>query len=306
MGIRLFLVLIFVSVLPAFAQSNPDFDSSSQKQKMACLLKKPFIFGASISAGYQDISDATAAFTKIQMSQLLGGNPQYFGPNADPITRLAKQYNAHPQITNISEILNTMEYSAVGADQFLAYIKDPAQLKNAQESTVLASVDGLYWPAVYSDDCSWSDYAIEQTREVIRFARKNHIPILLGNVPYEDVSKVPQIVQMGWAPPKVQCAQKINLFLVKACRLQDQCYILDMNRIVENLKGSLGPRDRSGIFFNGQNYEYNDFREDGVNLYNSPKKVNARDRSNPVPHGMQYLMTYIEKSIAWNLPACAN
>ncbi len=298
------MMLIYVYSGAVFGQSNPDFNLASQKEKMACLLGKPFIFGASISAGYQDLSDATTAFTKLQMSQLLGRSSQHLGNNPDPITRLAHQYVSNPQVTNISEILNTMEHSSVGADQFLTYIQDPAQKQTAVDSTVLASIDGLYWPTIYGDDCSWAEYAMERTEDVILFAKNNKIPLLLGNVSYEDESKVAAVIKAGWEPPKIKCAQKVNSFLIKKCRLEHQCYIIDMHRMVENLKGNLGPRDQSGIFFEGQNYEYNEFRQDGVHLYNSPSKTNSRDAAKPIPNGMRYLMTYIEKSIAWNLPDC--
>jgi hypothetical protein len=301
-----FLLSLIISV-PFFASAEPDFDPSSQQTKLACLFAKPLIFGASISAGYSGVSDATAAFIHLKTSPLLGTDPHYFGANPDPVTRLAKKYNKDAQITNISEIINQMQYGSVGVDQFFGYISEsPENLNNAKSSSVLASIDGLYWPAIYGDDCSWTEYAIHKTREIIQFAKKNQIPMLLGSVPDEDPSKVSMILtgSGGWVQPKQQCVKMTNDFLHRECRVEDQCYILDMHAIVENLKGSNGPHDHLGIWFQGENYDYNQFRSDGVHLWNQPKRIRKGVQAPSIPDGMKYVMTYIEKSVAWNLNSC--
>lgn len=307
MRIQATLMFSLVISVTTFAAGTPDFDPASQETKLACLFTKPLIFGASISAGYSGIGDATAAFAKLKTSSFLGTDPHHFGANPGPITRLAEKYNKNAQVTNIAEIINTMKHGSIGADQFLAYIAEsPENFKNAQSSSVLASIDGLYWPTIYGDDCSWTEYAVQKTQEVIQFAKDNQIPILLGSIPDEDPSKVSTILTTsgGWAPPKRQCVKMVNDFLRRNCRLEDQCYILDMHRIIENLKGSNGPRDHSGIWYKGKDYAYNDFRKDGVHLYNDPTGLARVGTLDNIPNGMKYAMTYIEKSIAWNLNSC--
>lgn len=307
MRMRATLLFSFLISVPIFAASSPDFDPDSQKAKLTCLLARPFIFGASISGGYSGISDGTAAFAKLKASQLFGTDLHYFGGNPDPVTRLARKYNKNPEITNIAEIINQMPHSSIGPDQFLAYISaSPENLRNAQASSVLASIDGLYWPTIYGDDCYWTESAIQGTREVIQFAKNNRIPMLLGSVPNEDPNKVSTLLTASgsWSPPKPQCVKMVNDFLRQECKPEDQCYILDMHRIVENLKGSLGPHDRTGIWYQGTDYGYNDLRNDGVHLYNSPTGSVRNGTYNGVPNGIRYVMTYIEKSVAWSLPSC--
>ena len=307
MQIRLTILLSLLISMPIFADSRPDFDPSSQREKLACLLERPLIFGASVSAGYSGVSDATAALAKLKASEVFGTDSHYLGANPDPVTRLARKYSRDPKVTNIAEIINQMQYGSIGPMQFLKYISASTEnYENAKSSTVLASIDGLYWPTIYGDDCYVTERAIEWTRDIIQFGKENGIPLLLGNVPEEDASKVSALLKAsgGWSSPKSQCLKMVNEFLATECLVDQQCYVIDMYRIIENLKGTLSPYDRSGIWYKGKNYEYNDFREDGVHLFNSPRQANRNGASLEVPVGMRYAMTYIEKAIAWNLPAC--
>ena len=118
------LALNFLLAVPLLAMAEPDFDPKSQQTKLGCLFAKPLIFGASISAGYSGVGDATAALLNLKKSSLFGSDPHYFAANPDPVSRLAKSYNENSQVTNISEIINQMQHGSVGADQFLAYISE--------------------------------------------------------------------------------------------------------------------------------------------------------------------------------------
>lgn len=270
---------------------------------------KPLIFGASISAGYRDISDGIAAKAKLTFGEKFGGDYLYFGTNHGPITRLANEYNPKAEITNISEMINQMPFSSIGPDQFKAYISKPKGLKNARSSSVLASIDGLYWATIYGPGCGATEYALEGMSEVIQFGRKHNIPVIVGNVPQEDPSKVLLLLKGGgpipanWNEPQFECLEMVDQFLKQECKLENQCYIVDFRRVVKNIEGNLGPHDREGIAFEGKNYLYNDFRQDGVHLWNSPP---FNTGGSDIPNGMRYLMTYIKKSIAWNLPECVD
>ena len=61
-----------------------------------------------------------------------------------------------------------MEYGAVAVDQFANYIKVPSQEAKLKNSSLIASIDGLYWPTIYGPegDCSWANYAIRGTRSM--------------------------------------------------------------------------------------------------------------------------------------------
>ena len=70
------ILIITITSLP-FAYGNDE----NVNKRLSCVLKKPFILGASISAGYKDLGDATAAYTKLNLSKLTGGDSSYFGHN---------------------------------------------------------------------------------------------------------------------------------------------------------------------------------------------------------------------------------
>lgn len=184
--------IIAIAIVTSFFTVLVHAQDTAEKEKLSCLFERPFIFGASISAGYGTLSDGVNAIATLKANEYISSSfaAKPLGSNPDPVTRLARTYHPNPQITNISEIINIMEHSSIGADQFISYANDSAKEPNLAKSSVIVSVDGLYWPTIYGDDCSTTDYAIQGTRAVIRYAHNRGIPLLLGNVPFEDPSKV--------------------------------------------------------------------------------------------------------------------
>lgn len=308
----MFLRFVFLGILSLFC-CNGIAQEATEQERLACLFKKPFIFGASISGGYGGVTDGARAAMDFNWR-----NRKYLGSNPDPVTRLARKYHKNPEITNISEIINFMPNDSVGYLQWRDYVSVPQNEENLRKSTVIASIDGFYWPTIYDylnapaidDECSYTESVIEYSGEIIDYGKANGIPVLLGNVPDEDASKVSpllkgnKIIPASWWKPRYACLQKVKRFLQKECKVQDQCYVVDLYGIVENLKGTAERRDREGIYFEGRNYLYNEFRADGVHLYGSKPKGLPQLPGNVVPDGMQYLMTYIEKSVGWNLESC--
>ena len=102
-------------------------------------------------------------------------------------------------------------------------------------------------------------------------------------------------------------SKKSKLFLERECKVKEQCYLIDLYRIVENLKGTISHHDDYGIWFQGKSYSYNQFRQDGVHMWNDPtstKEILFGPDKNYVPDGMSYLMYQIQQKLSWGLPNC--
>lgn len=217
-----------------------------KKKALACMLTRPFVFGASISAGYSGFSDGIAGM-------MTGGS--YHGTNSDPTTLLAKSVVKNAEVTNIAEIINTLPGNATGFIQIKRAMKDPDLREKIKKTTLLSSIDGFYWPMVFG----WCDDAEKGARYLIDLAAKLGKPIVLGTVPKEDPNKVDPSFRAFWSPPQPACSRRLNKYLKDNCHLEKGCYLVDMERYVAQLNST-------GIMYHGKRVYYNDIRADGVHL----------------------------------------
>lgn len=259
----------------AYAQTH----TNTQAPKYACVLERPFIFGASISSGYEEMADGIRA----NLVNLVGlSYRSQFNP--DPTTSLSKRYFRGPFITNIAEMVNTMPNSAYGHRQLHSYLKqhqnNPQKLFDLKNATVLSSIDGFYWPAG-DGQCQ---EAVQGANFIINLAKKNNQALILATVPEEDPQYVDMILRnIGWYPPEKECVEMINAFLKQNCKGEDQCYLIDIHETVRAL-------NNEGIQFENRTVKSFDLRSDGVHLTKT---------------GVRYIMSLIEKALEENPPACA-
>lgn len=263
------LILIFILLFTCIARAE-------SKRIYSCVFEKPFIFGASISAGFGGVQDGMRGTVAAKMGLT------YRGSNADPVTKLALKYFPEPFITNVSEMVNSMPNQGYGHRQFARYLieaqRDHTKMKVLKESTLLASVDGFYWPA----GDKMCNEAIRGLQYIIRFARQNNKPLLLATVPEEEEDKVDILLRnVGWYPPEKNCLEEINNFVKTSCHTTDQCYYVDMHAVVKELNST-------GISFEDQLRNISSLRFDGVHLS---------------PRGVRYIMSLIEQTMQANPPS---
>jgi hypothetical protein len=276
-----FLLIIFFFSMNAPAQESSHY---------ACLLERPLIFGASISAGYAGLLDAVP-FT----------NPRFpMGSGASPSTRLAHQFFSKPEIINISEIVNTLPFRADGSRQLFHFWQ--TRPEDFASRTAIISLDAFYWPAGYAGASACPEI-VDSVERVTRLAEEAQIPLILGTIPSEDPARVsPLLSESGaWFPPGPVCLNEINRALQVHCGESSSCYLIDINEVVADLNDP-----KRGIEYRGERYfshlasehsqrspgaDFSDFRFDGVHLNEL---------------GTQYMVELIESSLANGPSRCPN
>ena len=290
-------------------------ETAGESTAYQCALEKPFIMGASISAGYgteerDRVRDSvvTAALEGLSESPPIvnksdsGFIPLFIkairsffpgnrlGKNRAPTVRLAENYFDPPDITNIAEILTVLPggYGSYAYRQFDNALSDTTEGGLAEKlkgSTLLVSLDGFYWPAIRESGACPD--VVAGVKRIITYGHTNRKPLLLGNVPDEEEASVDaELVETGWAPPGAACLTAINNELKASCTLGNKCYLIDVHGMVEQLKNT-----GAGISFEGATHRVRDFRFDGVHL--SAK-------------GLRYFMREIDSALKAHPPDCAS
>lgn len=300
----LLAILVFLGSINGYSQSSSD--------SFACVFERPLIFGASISAGYKDIFDNTEAIFEMTKAKFQGIPFSYVGSNPGPVTRLSEHYFNNPVITNRAEIVNTMEHSGRAGDQFVAYQNQMLIEGREEESTLIASLDGLYWSTIHTDaeNCGGTHYGINGMRRLIQYAYQSHRPILLGSVPDEDPEKVLSGITAGWAPPKKKCLKIANDFLNRECLREKKCYVVDIHKMVQDLKGEINEDDEEGIWYLNNLYSYHEVRADGVHLWGTLVEKKRQSTSGRMvnrkwPVGIHVLADKIERSLSQGPNLCS-
>lgn len=241
--------------------------SAKELPGYACAFLDPVFFGASISAGYGGIGDGIAATVSTT-----GSN--YHGKNLNPVEELEHSYFGAGEPTNLSG------NGQAGAPQLRSYLGTLQGRKSVENSSMLASLDAFYWPAIRGQ-CK---QAAEDAKNLATYAEQLKKPLILATVPLDDSRFVDPIIQIaGWSPPRKKCVDQINKSLKENCKLANQCYLIDLNKTVAGL-------NKKGIFFEGKLSHTYDFRFDGIHL---------------APAGKRYLMKLITDKLAENPPACS-
>lgn len=261
------ITLMFVS-LTAHSQSI-----SFKTPAHACAFKKPFVFGASNSSGYSGIMDGIEGKINAFFGKSSAGRQ---ATSFDMIT--ARYYPKNNQI-NVAEIVGDMKHRSYGHRQLFSYIKQSkSNFESLKRSTVIASLDAFYWPAV-NGDC---EEAAEGAEKIIDLGAKLQIPVILANVPQDDPGFVTPFIKKRWSPPQPRCVNMINSVLANSCKAERGCYLIDAHNIIKHLNSD-------GIKFAGHVNKTFDFRFDGVHL--SEK-------------GFAFVAGYIEHIMSQNPPRC--
>ena len=280
-------------LLTAFSSSFLFLLNSSFASKYKCAFKKPFIMGASISAGYGGYGELAKIITRY----IISDQPQkYYGDNKSPVVRISEKYFDFPNITNISEIVTStkieaMPYRSFAHRQFDAALLDSKLRASMEDSTLLASLDGFYWPAAFSaNNPDLCEEAISGLQRIIDYGITYNKPIVLGNIPQHDPKKIDYLLKWlnSGLPlhPQRPCLKAINTALATYCTTANQCYLVDLHAAVEKMNND------EVIEFEGS---LNDIRDDFT-----------LDGLHPSDKGIRYLMYQIEESMKDNLPHCAN
>lgn len=260
------LLTLFVFLFSIQSQAN-------ETPAYACAFEKPFIFGASISAGYSSMKDALTG-------RRLREGETFIGSNDSPTTRMAKSFFDKPQITNIAEIVNTMMFFGYGHRQFYAAYNDDGMRGLIEEASIWASLDAFYWPSA-NGSC---DEAIQGVDTITAMAQAMNKPLILATVPEENPDNVDWLIRKALFPMQTVCIDSINSALVEKCKIEDRCYLIDLYKTVNDLNGD-------GVDFNGKlNFAY-DFRFDGVHLNDE---------------GISYVMKLIDDKLSKKAPNCSN
>ena len=236
-------------------QTNPDDTQIEPTEESACLFQKPLILGASVSAGL-NLSDPSSLLSL--MSALDANNPPAIGSNHGPMSLMA---------ADLSDVVNKSEMFASrmpGAGMIYRQL-DLLEEEDLDGVSVLASIDGFYWPTADEENC---EDAVEGAKKVFDFAIDRGVDLVLATVP-EDVEEdvEPSLVRFGvWNAPKKECVEKVNAFLRAECKETEDyaCYLVDVHK-------ALGEWKANGATVNGLQKTYRELRPDGVHL--SPEGV---------------------------------
>lgn len=297
---------------------------AEEDSSIACVFKRPFIFGASISAGYTDFSSAAEGGLRMIVNRATGLEFPLTRENSqDPVTTLVEKYrwfntdsfsswlkgegNLPSSIgaTNISELVNTMPFESQGHRQLISFINKEAP-EHLQEkfdrTTLLVGLDAFYWPTIYSNWHFGHCSSVLNGVEMIQFYSKtNKIPLILGTVPVEDPNLVYRMFQGKsavmfdrelpfdwpidiWDAPNELCVNQLNSLIRQSCDNNEQCYLVDFAEVVRQLNST-------GISFEGSLNKTYDFRFDGIHLSSK---------------GNRYVQSLIEDELKKRKPLCAS
>lgn len=224
---RMFLIILALQVL---------FLSPS----MACIQKNPFVFGASISAGYFNIWDVVTRN----------------GSHKTPIEYLILKTGRDFTFDNENTVVQGGWYFQDTHRIF----SDAAIIENIKNSSAIVSMDAFYWDAidgealyVENNTCTQS---LETLQMVVDFATTHQTPLILANIPGEKGTPVWDYVRFisNWREPFDNCYLAFNTKLKELCLPEQNCFIVDIDRVVSHLN------DRTGVSWKGNTYYREDLR----------------------------------------------
>jgi hypothetical protein len=237
-----------------------------------CLFAKPVVVGASISAqmgrsvpGYNWLVDVMA---------FIEGRPVNANFGLSPAKLLIANYAAKGfnfQYPNYS-IMFTQQDKDLGSSQVNALIVGDQQ-EVFKSASVVLGIDPFYWDAV-DDNCDYGHGQFSGVETTIywltRYAKDQGTRLILGNIPQEDPNQViinseKYIIPGLWYQPTPSCVDSINSTLQRYCKVENGCYLVDIDAIVQKLN--------RGEKLPGHNVEMSpiqnglfDLRPDGVHL----------------------------------------
>lgn len=232
----------------------------------ACVFDKAIVFGASISANtmYNMTIAPRVGIAIVAPPMAMLVKKPLFG--VGPGTELAEDYASRLLMANLAASFA----EPTGAEQVQSIIdfkrvKNKTVFSSSKNASSIIGVDAFYWDAVWNT-CK-SNLPQTEIPRLIEFAKDNKIVLVLGTVPFEDPDKIfwektPDFIrENAWHPPIPSCVRTINQLLKVECKQKDQCYIIDMNKMVQAINGG-GKLKLS----NGRELNLVQTRPDGVHL----------------------------------------
>ena len=337
----------FIPTLASILNQQVDIYEESP---VKCVFERPFIMGASISAGFSDDTRYVGIFKDNTLTNLarrfnidFGANANlamrvaseyirgsryaakgisYYGSNSNydsPTTQVATRTNLMPHISNISEIIVYLPHKQNASKQLEAILNlDPhivhkvamdmnltdseafdlrrqrKYLKRLQNATVLASVDGFYWPSTEQNCENQIQEQLDGIDLIINTGKELNKPVILGTVPAytESMMHSSIIGVMGQYIgeinfPQKTCYTRINAYMRKNCTIENGCYLLDIYQLMETAK-----QDDDTIDFENVKITFN-LSEDG-NYANDVYPIRSFEGMHLSPVGSRYMGTLIE------------
>jgi hypothetical protein len=234
-----------------------------EDRRFADVFKRSLVIGHSISSGLMHRIDSN------------------YGKS--PGNVLAEDYAQVPVMANIAEGVGTLETGLSKMNRWLLNEQDRDAKPGADRdietmnsrfdhSSVIVGVDALYMAASFNECADYGDQGVAGILE--QFAQKASAAgkvLILGNVPKEERSTFSSLAKMVLPEMNESCRQVINTSLKQSCTTNRNCYIVDLESLVNTLNttGQLVLKDGTVLkddpsFFG--RLKGRQVRPDGVNM----------------------------------------
>ena len=134
-------------------------------------------------------------------------------------------------------------------------------------TSLLIGIDAFYWDAIWGTCRKPNRFGVEDLiARLITESSQRGLPLVLGNVPHENPANIlidsEQVGIKGlWSSQDPDCVDSINRTLTDLCTPANDCYLLDVKGMVDDLNCG-----KSLALNNGRAYSLFQARPDGVHL----------------------------------------
>ena len=248
----IFLLLIsFLSPLAHAGRAgggiNYQYQAPYLDGRFQCVFQKSIHFGASIT------HETMRQFPNAAMAPyFMARTGHFFGQS--PAKILTKHYARGEVLADFS--------AAYGNPVGFRQIEQILRSDLLSQATSIVGIDAFYW------DAAWQYCGATEKRitSLIRKAREKKVLLILGTVPEENPESVTwnsfgSYREYIWTPPDHACLTSINNTLLRDCKVQNGCFLVDVHGLIQRLNqtGSLALE-------NGKEYSLSELRPDGVHL----------------------------------------
>ena len=269
MKLRILLIVYFISFTSAV-------QAEWTRSEQVCVFRNPLYIGASLTA-------ATPRILLLwnEIISVAFGAP-YHSMGVNPGSVVAQKYRgaflerklARHGSNRVKKISHGENLAAVfasdethsGTYQIKFLLDENGENRSAYEkASIIFGIDLFYWDAVW-DTCGNSQLGVEyQIERLIESAKEDGKTLILGTVPYDEGSKVfIDSERVGidglWYQPTPSCVSSINDVIRNNCKEYNNCYIIDLERIVSHLYSG------ESVDVRGVPHDLHSLRPDGVHL----------------------------------------
>ncbi len=241
-----------------------------------------------------------------------------------PTTQVARRTSVDPQITNIAEMIGDLprqqrayrqleavlnlnptitqkveENVALTEAEAFALRRQKKYLKRLENATVLASIDGFYWPSTETDCSDQMTELLDGIDLIIDTGKKLNIPVMLGTIPGYDASMMHSTVldlinryAGGIKFPQTACYTRINDYKKQNCTMENGCYLLDIHQLVDTYKDRNTDGTVKTLNFNDVKVTFNIPQNGSIPADVYP--VRSRDGLHLSPTGSRYVGKLVE------------